>query len=153
MALLFADILAVLLLQAGGFAMMRRARRAAAMLAVATIGTGALLACTAGPADAQASPTARADVTAVKATSKVTFAYVVTGDATADDASRRGIVGLCAGFVARVCWCVERRLLGPASLANTRLHVCVLHCMSPDLARRDSRPAVATGSLRRLPGP
>jgi hypothetical protein len=95
MALLFADILAVLLLQAGGFAMMRRARRAAAMLAVAAIGTGALLACTAGPADAQqASPTARADVTAVRATSKVTFAYVVTGDATADDASRRGIVGL-----------------------------------------------------------
>ena len=94
MALLFADILAVLLLQAGGFAMMRRARRAAAMLAVAAIGTGALLAFTAGPADAQASPTARADVTAVKATSKVTFAYVVTGDATADDASRRGIIGL-----------------------------------------------------------
>ena len=94
MALLFADILAVLLLQAGGFAMMRRARRAAAMLAVAAIGAGALLAFTAGPADAQASPTARADVTAVKATSKVTFAYVVTGDATADDASRRGIIGL-----------------------------------------------------------
>jgi hypothetical protein len=94
MALLFADILAVLLLQAGGFAMMRRARRAAAMLAVAAIGTGALLAFTAGPANAQAAPTARADVTAVKATSKVTFAYVVTGDATADDASRRGIIGL-----------------------------------------------------------
>ena len=94
MALLFADILAVLLLQAGGFAMMRRARRAAAMLAVAAIGTGAMLAFTAGPADAQASPTTRADVTAVKATSKVTFAYVVTGDATADDASRRGIIGL-----------------------------------------------------------
>jgi hypothetical protein len=94
MALLFADILAVLLLQAGGFAMMRRARRAAAMLAVAAIGTGALLTFAAGPADAQASPTARADVTAVKATSKVTFAYVVTGDATADDASRRGIIGL-----------------------------------------------------------
>jgi uncharacterized protein DUF4159/aerotolerance regulator-like protein len=94
MALLFADILAVLLLQAGGFAMMRRARRAAAMLAVAAIGTGALLAFTAGPAGAQTSPSARTDVTAVKATSKVTFAYVVTGDATADEASRRGIIGL-----------------------------------------------------------
>jgi uncharacterized protein DUF4159/aerotolerance regulator-like protein len=94
MALLFADILAVLLLQAGGFAMMRRARRAAAMLAIAALGTGVLLAVSAGAADAQGSPTARADVTAVKATSKVTFAYVVTGDATADDASRRGIVGL-----------------------------------------------------------
>jgi Domain of unknown function (DUF4159)/Aerotolerance regulator N-terminal len=94
MALLFADILAVLLLQAGGFAMMRRARRAAAMLAVAAIGAGTLLTILATPASAQALPTARADVTAVKATSKVTFAYVVTGDATTDEASRRGLIGL-----------------------------------------------------------
>jgi hypothetical protein len=74
--------------------MMRRARRAAAMLAIAAIGTGALLAFTAAPAEAQASPAARADLTAVRATSKVTFAYVVTGDATTDDTSRRGIIGL-----------------------------------------------------------
>ena len=31
---------------------------------------------------------------AVKATSKVTFAYVVTGDAAADETSRRGLIGL-----------------------------------------------------------
>jgi hypothetical protein len=31
---------------------------------------------------------------AVRATSKVTFGYVVTGDSTADEASRRGLVGL-----------------------------------------------------------
>jgi hypothetical protein len=95
MALLFADILAVLILQAGGLAMMRRARRAAATLAVAALGAGALLTISAAPADAQgAAATARADMVAVKATSKVTFAYVLTGDATADEASRRGIAGL-----------------------------------------------------------
>ena len=95
MALLFADILAVLILQAGGLAMMRRARRAAATLAVAAFGAGALLAFSAVPADAQGvSATARADMVAAKATSKVTFAYVLTGDPTADEASRRGIVGL-----------------------------------------------------------
>jgi uncharacterized protein DUF4159/aerotolerance regulator-like protein len=101
MALLFADILAVLLLQAGGFAMTRRARRVAAMLAVAAFGTGALLAVMAGPAVAQASPTARGDVMALKATSKVTFAYVITGDAATDDASRRGIIGLNRELIKR----------------------------------------------------
>jgi hypothetical protein len=106
MALLFADMLAVLLLQAGGFAFLRRAGRAAAVLAVALLGTGALLALSAAPASAQAGaqtgpqsgsqagPATRADVMALKATSKVTFGYVVTGDATADDASRRGLIGL-----------------------------------------------------------
>ena len=102
MALLFADILAVLLLQAGGFAMMRRARRAAAMLAVVVIGTGALHGRCTAPASAQggkggqrhAARQRRADVMAVKATSKVTFGYVVTGDAAADEASRRGLIGL-----------------------------------------------------------
>jgi hypothetical protein len=75
--------------------MMRRARRAAAVLAVAVLGAGMLVTLSASPASAQAAPTsARTDMTAVKATSKVTFAYVVTGDATADDASRRGLVGL-----------------------------------------------------------
>jgi hypothetical protein len=94
MTLLFADILAVLLLQAGGFAFMRRPRRAAAVLAIAMLGTGSLMALSAAPASAQALPSARADVMAVKATSKVTFGYVVTGDATADEASRRGLIGL-----------------------------------------------------------
>ena len=101
MTLLFADILAVLLLQAGGFAMMRRTRRAAAMLAVAAIGTGALLAFAAGPAVAQSSPSPRSDVQAVRATAKVTFAYVVTGDATADEASRQGIIGLNRELIKR----------------------------------------------------
>jgi hypothetical protein len=94
MALLFADILAVLLLQAGGFGMLRRARRAAALLAIAIVGTGALAGLWSAPARAQAAPSARTDAMAVRATSKVTFGYVVTGDATADEASRRGLVGL-----------------------------------------------------------
>jgi hypothetical protein len=94
MALLFADILAVLLLQAGGFAIMRRARRAAAALAVAALGAGTLIGML-WPSSAHAQAgTGRADVMAVRATSKVTFGYVVTGDATADEASRRGLVGL-----------------------------------------------------------
>jgi hypothetical protein len=104
-ALLFADILAVLLLQAGGMAMMRRAGRAAAVLAIATIGAGmllALLALTTTPASAQGGgPVARTDAMAVKATSKVTFGYVVTGDAATDEASRRGLSGLIRELLKR----------------------------------------------------
>jgi uncharacterized protein DUF4159/aerotolerance regulator-like protein len=110
MGLLFADILAVLLLQAGGFAMLRRARRVAAMLAVVMMGAGALIALSTLPASAQGgpkggskggTPTSSADVMAVKATAKVTFGYVVTGDATADETSRRGLNGLISQLVKR----------------------------------------------------
>ncbi len=99
MGLLFLDILAVLLLQAGGFAFMRRASRAAAVLAAVVLGAAALVVVGAAPAGAQTpapTPTqsARNDVLAVKATAKVHFAYVVTGDAQADDTSRRGLIGL-----------------------------------------------------------
>jgi hypothetical protein len=98
MGLLFLDILAVLLLQAGGFAFMRRAGQTAALLAVVVLGAAALLAGVT-PASAQTptpgpAPSARTDVLAVKATSKVHFAYVITGDAAADDTSRRGLIGL-----------------------------------------------------------
>ncbi|MBO0764586.1 MAG: DUF4159 domain-containing protein, partial [Hyphomicrobiaceae bacterium] len=93
MTLLFADILAVLLL-AGGFGLRRRAGRAAAQLAIAAVGATAFVAFAPAPASAQATPPARTDTMAVRATSKVTFGYVVTGNATADEASRRGLVGL-----------------------------------------------------------
>jgi len=94
MVLLFADILAVLLLQAGGFALMWRTRRVAGIVAAAVVGTGILFAW-GSPASAQAPlPSSRAEVLAVKATSKVHFAYVITGDAAADEASRRGLIGL-----------------------------------------------------------
>jgi hypothetical protein len=92
MALLFVDILAVLLLQVGGFAFMRRASRVAGLLAAVAVGAGALFA-SATPASAQGQP-GRSDLIAVKATSKVHFAYVVTGDAQTDETSRRGLIGL-----------------------------------------------------------
>jgi len=95
MALLFLDILVILTLQ-GGFAFLRRAGQAAAVLAGVAIGVGALVASTA-PAGAQTKtppPSARNDVLAVKATSKVHLAYVITGDAQADETSRQGLAGL-----------------------------------------------------------
>jgi hypothetical protein len=95
MGLLFLDILAVLLLQ-GGFSFLRRAGQAAGVLAGIAIGVGALLV-SAAPAGAQTQPPApstRNDVLAVKVTSKVHLAYVVTGDPQTDETSRRGLVGL-----------------------------------------------------------
>jgi len=89
------------LLKAGGIGMLRRAGRAAALLAIAVLGAGPLAGLSAAPASAQAAPSGRADAMAVRATSKVTFAYVVTGDATADEASRRGLVGLGRELIKR----------------------------------------------------
>jgi hypothetical protein len=107
--LLFADILAVLLLQAGGFAMLRRGRRAAAMLAFVLLGAGALIALSSAPAGAQAGKgstggsktSSAADLMAVRATAKVTFGYIVTGDAATDEASRRGLNGLIRELLKR----------------------------------------------------
>jgi len=98
LALLFADILAVLLLQTGGSLFARRARAAA--LAGLAIGAAALFA--PAPADAQsqtpgittpARPRAD-DRRAVQATGKVTFGYVLSGDAATDETSRQGLYGL-----------------------------------------------------------
>jgi uncharacterized protein DUF4159 len=94
MAVVFADILAALLLQAGGFGVLRRAARSAARLAIALLGAGVLAGLGAAPASAQAAQSSRTDAMAARATSRVTFGYVVTGDAIADEASRRGLVGL-----------------------------------------------------------
>ena len=103
LALLFADIVAVLLLQAGGLFFGRRAARAARPrwrpLAIAA---AALLALP-GPADAQSTapehpaPAARPradDARAIQATAKVTFGYVLSGDGATDEASRQGLIGL-----------------------------------------------------------
>ena len=104
--LLFADIVAVLLLQAGGLLMGRRIRRAgAATLAALAIATAALL-MLASPADAQSTaqnppsgvaPASRPridDGRAIQATAKVTFGYVLSGDGATDEASRQGLMGL-----------------------------------------------------------
>jgi hypothetical protein len=98
LALLFADIIAVLLLQAGGLVFRRRpARAGAAALAAFAIATGAML-FTADPAGAQTTapaPRSRTDDgRTIQATAKVTFGYVLSGDAATDEASRQGLIGL-----------------------------------------------------------
>ncbi len=108
MALLFADILAVLLLQAGGLgAFMGRAAgrvgRAAVVLFAVALGAGLLMA-TSTSASAQSAPppgSRPTDAVAVQATSKVTFAYVITGDAATDEVSRAGLIGLGKYLTAR----------------------------------------------------
>ena len=96
LALLFADIVAVLLLQAGGLVFGHRAARAStAALAALAIATAALLAL-ASPANAQgtASRPRAEDARTIQATAKVTFGYVLSGDGATDEASRQGLVGL-----------------------------------------------------------
>jgi hypothetical protein len=104
LALLFADIIAVILLQRGGFGWRRTPRRAvaASFLAALGIGIGAL-SLWAPPAGAQTAPapprdsarsTQAADQRAIEATSKVTLGYVLTGDPNIDETSRLGLDGL-----------------------------------------------------------
>ena len=99
MALLFADILAVLLLQAGGV-FLRRAGRAAAVLLIAALGATLL---GTSPSSAQPALTATrpADMVAIQSTSKVSFGYVLTGDANVDEVSRQGLIGLGKYLTAR----------------------------------------------------
>jgi hypothetical protein len=95
LALLFVDILAVVLLQTGGAIFGRRLGRAgAASIAVLALGAAAYL--TAWPASAQTTPArpGAADTRAIQATGKVTFGYVVSGDPTTDQTSRQGLIGL-----------------------------------------------------------
>jgi hypothetical protein len=112
MALLFLDIIAVLLLQAGGLRGLFTRRRTPgattailvlAILAVATI-PGAKAQDipqldTFTPYDAPPTQTVRsastdADKAAIDATSKVTLAYVLSGDRDTDETSRAGLLGL-----------------------------------------------------------
>lgn len=101
--LLFADIIAVLILQAGGLRALNRNRatQAAAALLALLAATGAQL----DRAEAQPAPPgpeaagqlpkpAVSDQAAIAATGKVTFAYVLSGDAAADETSRVGLEGL-----------------------------------------------------------
>ncbi|MFM9942395.1 MAG: DUF4159 domain-containing protein [Hyphomicrobiaceae bacterium] len=107
LALLFIDIIAVLLLQAGPFWrrwQQRPAGGAAAVTALMVLITAASLVPT--PVDAQTAPRAetrrptppatanRGEQTAIQATGKVSFAYIITGDAATDDTSRLGLSGL-----------------------------------------------------------
>jgi Domain of unknown function (DUF4159)/Aerotolerance regulator N-terminal len=102
LALLFADIIAVLLLQGLALGFGRRLPRAgSALLALALL--GGAMAAPPGPAAAQGSaprPTAN-DVRAMAATGKVSFGYVLSGDAATDEASRQGLIGLNKFLIAR----------------------------------------------------
>src|SRR5262249_28065807 len=105
LALLFADIIAVLLLQVGGLGLGRRAVRAGtAALAAFAIGSAVLLAGF-DPASAQsaAAPprTSVDDGRAIQATAKVTFGYVLSGDGSTDEMSRQGLIGLGRFLVER----------------------------------------------------
>ncbi|KWT64132.1 hypothetical protein APY04_3396 [Hyphomicrobium sulfonivorans] len=112
LGLLFADMIAVILLRAGGFGGVRRRtqRPAGAALALAVIGAGAMLTVAPPQAFAQtsgASPAGAAvprpqnpsvnqatDERAIEATAKVTLGYVLTGNAEVDEISRVGLDGL-----------------------------------------------------------
>ncbi len=102
LGLLFADVLAVLILGMGGLHLARRAKATAATSALAAI---MFVGLPPGNADAQGllprktTPVPSAnftpnDASAMRATSKVTFGYVITGDRNTDDVSRLGLLGL-----------------------------------------------------------
>jgi Domain of unknown function (DUF4159)/Aerotolerance regulator N-terminal len=102
LALLFADIIAVLLLGTGGLVFGRRARHASAAVLAGLAVVGSLLLAS-NPADAQQNtapsraPTSQPrpdDRRAIQATAKVTFGYVLSGDTATDEASRQGLYGL-----------------------------------------------------------
>lgn len=111
LALVFLDILAVLALSLGGLALygaLRRRRAAASLSLVAAALAGFVT--LAGPAEQAAAQDARptpapaiaaADALALQATSKVTFGYVLSGNAAADETSRQGLSGLARVLAAR----------------------------------------------------
>jgi hypothetical protein len=109
-ALILGDILAVLILQAGGLAglgrqlgqTLRPGARASALLLACGLGVLALddgaeaqTRPQAAQPPARTAPSKADDATAQKATGKVTLGYVLTGDGATDDASRSGLAGLC----------------------------------------------------------
>lgn len=120
LALLFIDIAAVILLQAGGLA--RIARRPAARAASVVLFAALALAAAPDPGFAQQPPpaadaprtqtqqpsgqppvyaTKQDNAKAQQATSKVTFGYVLTGDSETDNVARLGLSGLARVLSAR----------------------------------------------------
>ena len=106
LALLFADIIAILILQAGGLKNLtgkRNAPRAATVAAIAVALSAVFFASDVRAQDrkpidaappAPAGTVAALDKAAIDATSKVTFGYVFSGDKDTDEASRLGLLGL-----------------------------------------------------------
>ena len=97
LALIFADMLAVVLLSLGGLAGLRR-RPAHAVTAIVVGIAIATVVATAPAVLAQSKdikPAAAAGIaTGLQATSKVSFGYVLSGDAATDETSRTGLAGL-----------------------------------------------------------
>jgi len=114
LTVLFVDIVAVMLLQAGGIGALMAMRRSAssgaslvAMMAVSTMLVFAITpdanAQTAGavPSSAKQAETKIDPSVALAATSNVTFAYVLTGDASIDATSKAGLDGLVTTLTRR----------------------------------------------------
>ena len=112
LGLIFIDILAVVLLSLGGLGGLRRrpAHVPALLLVASTAMMTASLTClpaqTANAQPATDTATKAADTSAevsvaLKATSKVTFGYVMTGDGVTDETSRIGLTGLSRVLEAR----------------------------------------------------
>ena len=109
LALIFLDIIAVLLLQ--GLLQSRRRPSPAATAAAIMIAATGIFALAVTTADAQvrrepppavaALPSSRDLQMAIQATGKVSFAYVLTGDTTTDDTSRLGLIGMGRVLAAR----------------------------------------------------
>jgi len=111
--LIFLDIVAVLLLQ--GLLSTRRRPRPAAATAALVLAAMAALTIVATTADAQQArpgsppsprstspvPSSRDLQTAIQATGKVSFAYVLTGDSSTDNTSRAGLIGIGRVLAAR----------------------------------------------------
>ncbi|MGI9408949.1 MAG: DUF4159 domain-containing protein, partial [Hyphomicrobiaceae bacterium] len=107
LALLFLDIVAVLLLQSGGVRTAPARTAAGAVLIAVTMLSGSMLSSTEAMAQKAASSARQADKVpvfdskALAATSRVTFGYIITGDAGIDGTSRSGLAGLSRVLVAR----------------------------------------------------
>jgi len=104
LALLFADISAVLLLQGLALGSLRGwSRGASAGLLLGILAAGALLTTTPETVLAQSTPRGvpGGDQRAIAATGKVSFGYVLTGDGATDEASRQGLIGLNKFLIAR----------------------------------------------------
>ncbi|MGI9426624.1 MAG: DUF4159 domain-containing protein [Hyphomicrobiaceae bacterium] len=102
LALLFIDVIAVLILQSGGVRT-SPARAGASVILFAVLLGGAMIAAASTTALAQApkQPQSTMDPIALAATSKVTFGYILTGDAGIDGTSQAGLSGLGRVLVAR----------------------------------------------------
>jgi hypothetical protein len=115
LGLLFADIIAVVLLQTGGLKFGRRLSHAGVSGLAAVFFAAAALGLVSGSAHAQSpeatrtapapvaplSKTATDDARIIQATGKVTFGYVLSGDSATDDTSRLGLMGLNKFLIAR----------------------------------------------------